>query len=382
MSIFIDNLSSDLGWSKTGSWVDSTYSISSGVITLTAGAGGRDTSAWARSDFHGLNASITVKTSGGTSGIPQVHLRESSSGNYLIVYLDPSDASLHIGKVVAGVYTEFDSTASTITSGGTYTFTAKVFGNCLYGGVLANDTTETIFKDLKYISSDVSAFTGTNHGVGVTSGTQKYDTVDMRILESFINIVCVGDSNVGSDNRLYWPNLLLKRHFKEGFVSENQGAGGWSTQDVLDNLSTRVDPFVISGGNCDNILSIATGNNDFAVDHISAATAYSRQLSLIAYAKTLGYRCELATLIPFPYTGDPLTFVTDLNTLIRAGYITYEYSLCEIHDAFGAVDGQYGVNPANLVNADQIHYSTANGHPLAAGVHSASLVKKYRTSVS
>lgn len=381
MSIFLDQFNSDPTWVKVGSWVDSTYSISGGLNTLTAGTNAA-TSAWTRSGFEGLNASITVKAGPSTNGIPQIHLRESSSGNYLVVYLNPADNSLHIGKVSSGTYTEFDSVASSITSGGTFTFTAKVYGNCLYGGVQSNDGTGTVFKDLKYISSDVSAYTGTFHGIGVTSGTQKYDWVDMRILTRFTNVLCVGDSNVGADNRLYWPNLLLARHFNEGFVSENQGLSGKATQWFLDHEATTIDPFFITGVGVDNVLSIATGNNDFAVYDLTAAQAYAKQLDLMAYAKPLGWRIELATLIPFPYAGDPLTFVTDLNVLIRAGASIDGFTLCEIHNAFGAVDGVAGTSPSGLTESDLIHYTTASGHPLAAKTHSYSLTSNHRNPVT
>lgn len=381
MAIYIDTLDSDLGWSKTGSWCDSTYSITGGNIAITAGAGGANTSGYIRNQFDGLNATITVTTTGNITGIPQIHLRESSSGNYLKVYIDPSDASLHMGKVSGGVYTEISSISSAITSSGSFTFTAKVYGNCLYSAVRANDGTETIYKQLKYIDSSISAYKGTSHGIGASSGTVHYSFVDMRTLTSFTNVVCVGDSNVGNDNRYYWPNLLMKKHFFEGFVSENQGVGGKATQWFLDNESTTMTPFIITGDGVRNILSIATGNNDFAVYHLSAASCYAKQLQLITDAKAMGYSCELATLIPFVYTGDPLTFVTDLNTLIRAGYVSNGYTLCEIHNAFGATNGAYGVNPSNLVNSDQIHYSTSTGHPMAAQTHTKTLYKNYRIGV-
>lgn len=387
MSVYLDDLNADNGWSKVGSWVDSTQSVSSNVLNLTVGAGGKDTSAWCRTGFAGLNASIVVRTSGGTANIPQLHFRESSSGNYLTVFVDPSDSSLHIGKVVAGVYTEFDVISSLITSGGNFTIKGMVFGDMLYGAVLTNDGTETIYKDIKYIGSDVSAFTATAHGLGVTTSTQKYDWVDMRTLDTLMNVVCVGDSNVGPDNRNYWPNLLLKRHFKEGFVSENQGVGGWSTQDIITNYATKVDPFVVTGKGAINILVIATGNNDFAQDAISPSTCHTRQLAVIAHALTIGYnKFFIPTLIPFPYADrggyTAIDFVTQLNTLIRAGDDVEGYTLVEIHDAFGAVDGQYNVSPSNLVNSDQIHYSTANGHPLAAATHSHVIVQNYRDSVT
>ena len=380
MAVFIDDFSSDLGWSKVGSWVDSTYAISSGKMTLTAGAGGKNTSAYTRTGFEGLNASITVTTGSPNTGIPQIHLREDSSGNYLVVYIDYNDGTLNIGKVSSGTYTSFASTSSAIISTGAFTFTAKVFGNCLYGAVRSNDGSETIYKQLKYIGSEVSNYKGRFHGIGVTSGTQKYDEIDMRTLDKFTNVVCVGDSNVGADNRLYWPNLLMKRHFKEGFISENQGVSGQDTQYFITNFSTTVTPFVVTGTGVDNVLSIATGNNDFRLG-VSVATTYSRQVSLMTSAKALGYRCELATLIPFVFSGDPLTFVTQLNTSIRDGYVTNGYTLCEIHNAFGAVNGSYGVNPPDLVNSDGIHYTTATGHPLAAAVHSHSLVRNYRNPV-
>lgn len=386
MGIFLDSLDADNGWSKVGSWVDSTYNITGGINTLTAGAGGANTSAWTRTGFEGLNASITVNITN-IASTPQIHLRESSSGNYLKVYLDYATGSLNIGKVVAGTYTSLGTIASSINNAGTYTFTAKVYGNCLYGAILAADGTENVFKQLVYIGSDVSAFTGIFHGIGITENTQKYNWIDMRTLTHLTNVVCVGDSNVGADNRLYWPNQMMKRRFKEGFISINQGTGGYSTQAIYDERATRIDPYFITGQGVDNIVSIATGNNDYAVDSMTAAQAYAVQQTLMAYCKTLGYRVELATLIPFPYTQgarptSSLVFVDDLNTLIRAGASVDGFTLCEVHNSFGAVDGQLGTSPSGLTNADAIHYSTATGHVLAAKTHLYTLARNSRLPVT
>ena len=380
MSAYLDPFNADANWIKAGAWVDSTKSVASGSMTMTVGAGGAGSSAWKKDGLEGWNCSITVRAGASITGIPQIHLRESSATNYLVVYLNHSDATLNIGKVVAGVYTSLGSIASSIGPTGTYTFTGKVFGNCLYGAIKTADGLENVFKQLIYIGADISAFTGTSHGIGLTTGTQKYDWVDMRILDRLTNVVCVGDSNVGTDNRLFWPNQMMKRRFNEGFISINQGTGGYSTQDIYDERLTRIAPYVIQGA--DNVVSIATGNNDFAREDKTAAEAYAVQQTLMTYCKSLGYRCELATLIPFPYAGDPLTFVTDLNTLIRAGASVDGFTLCEIHNAFGATNGQYGVSPSTLVNADQIHYSTGTGHPLAAKTHLLTLARNDRYPVT
>lgn len=383
MAVFLDDFNSDAGWSKVGSWVDSTYSISNGINTLTAGTGA-DTSAWTRTGFEGWNATITVNITN-IASTPQIHLRESSSGNYLKVYLDYATSTINIGKVVSGTYTSLGSIACGINNAGTYTFTAKVFGNCLYGAILSAAAPYNVFKQLIYIGSDVSAFTGTKHGIGITQNTQKYNWIDMRTLTKFTNVVCVGDSNVGPDNVSFWPNQMMKRRFNEGFIAVNQGYSGYSTQDVYDDRATRIDPYVVQGA--DNIVSIATGNNDYAVESKTAAQAYAVQQTLMTYCKTLGYRVELATLIPFPYTQGArpttsLVFVDDLNTLIRAGASVDGFTLCEIHNAFGATDGQYGVSPSDLVNSDQIHYSTATGHLLAARTHLYTLARNSRLPIS
>lgn len=383
---YLDNFNADAGWVKTGSYVDSAYSVSSGSMTMTAGAGGADTSGWVKDGMTGLNASITVRAGASISGIPQIHLRESSSGNYLVVYLNGSDGTLNIGKVVSGVYTSFGSIASSIANNGTYTFTGKVYGNCLYGAILSADGLNNVFKQLVYINADVSSFTGQNHGIGVTSGTQKYDWVDMRILDSFVNVVCVGDSNVGADNRLFWPNQMMKNRFKEGFISINQGTGGYSTQAIYNERSTRIDPYFITGTNVKNIVSIATGNNDYAVESKTAAQAYAVQQTLMTYCKSLGFTVELATLIPFPYTQGArpttsLVFVDSLNALIRANPTIDGFTLCEIHSAFGAVDGQQGTSPSGLTNVDAIHYSTASGHVLAARTHLLTLSRNARYAI-
>lgn len=386
MAVFLDDFNSDAGWSKVGSWVDSTYSISNGINTFTAGAGGADTSAWTRTGFEGLNASITVNITN-IASTPQIHLRESSNGNYLKVYLDYATASLNIGKVVAGTYTSLGTIASGVNNAGTYTFTAKVYGNCLYAAILSAAAPYNVSRQLVSIGSDISAFTGTKHGIGLTQNTQKFNWVDMRTLEKLTNVVCVGDSNVGSDNAAYWPNQMMKRRFNEGFISWNQGHPGYSTQDIYDERSTRIDPYFITGQGADNIVSIATGNNDYAVESKTAAQAYAVQQTLMTYCKSLGYRVELATLIPFPYTQgarptSSLVFVDDLNTLIRANPSIDGYTLCEIHTAFGATNGQLGTSPSGLTNSDEIHYSTADGHPLAARTHLYTLARNSRLPIT
>ena len=390
MGVFIDHFEKDAGWGKVGSYVDSTYNITGGIDTLTAGAGGVDTSAWCRTGFEGWNASITANITN-IASTPQIHLRESSQGNYLKVYLDYATGTLNIGKVVGGTYTSLGSIACGINNAGTYTFTAKVFGDCLFAAILSAASPFNVYKQLYYIGSDISAFTGIFGGIGLTVNTQKFNWVDMRTLTRLTNVVCVGDSNVGSDNAAYWPNQMLKRRFNEGFISFNEGTGGYSTQDIYDERATRIAPYFIAGA--DNVVSIATGNNDYAVESKTAAQAYAVQQTLMTYCKSLGYRCELATLIPFPYTQGArpttsLVFVDDLNTLIRAGASVDGFTLCEIHNAFGATDGQLGVNPLDvsdtsksLVNADQIHYTTTLGHPLAAKTHLFTLNKNSRTSI-
>lgn len=379
MSIFLDDFNSDAGWSKVGVWVDSTYSISGGENTLTAGTN-KDTSAWTRTGFEGRNVSITVRAGASVTGTPQIHLREASSGNYLIAYIDPNDGTLNIGKVVAGTYTSLGSVAiSSFSSANTYTFTAKVWENLLFASYLRTQSDGDIGGQIESISSDVNNFTGTGAGIGVTSGTQKYAWIDFRNLETLTNVVCVGDSNVGPDNRLFWPNQMMKRRFTNGFVSRNKGAGGYSTQDVYDDRATKIDPYIVS--KADNVLSIATGNNDF-VDGLSAAATYVKQQTLMTYAKGLGYRIELATLIPFVYAGDPLAFVTSLNTAIRAGASVDGFTLCEIHNAFGATDGVAGVVPTSLVQADEIHYTTATGQPLATRTHLHVLKRNDRNPVT
>lgn len=385
MFTVFDDFNVDAGWVKTGSWVDSTKSVSAGVLTLTAGAGGAGSSAWKKDGLVGRNVSITVRAGASVVGTPQIHLRETDASNYLVAYIDPNDGTLNIGKVVAGVYTSFASVAiSAFNSASTYTFTAKVFNNILFASYLRTQSDGDVGAIIEKIHADVSGFTGTTHGIGVTSGTQKYDWVDMRILEGLTNVVCVGDSNVGADNRLYWPNQMQKRRFREGFIARNQGTGGYSTQDIYDERATRIDPFVVSGAK--NIVSIATGNNDYAVESKTPSQAYDVQKTLIAYCQGLGYKCELATLIPFPYADragqTSLQFVDGLNTLIRGGPATYGYTLCEIHTAFGATNGQLGVVPTTLVNGDEIHYTTASGHPLAARTHLYTLARNERAPIS
>ena len=362
MSIFVDDFNFDNGWVKTGSWVDSAYSIANGVMTITAGVGGAGTSAYTRSDFISRNAVITVRAGVGVAGYPQIHLREASATDYLVVYINPSDGTFNIGKFVAGVYTSFGSTAiNSFNANGTYTFSGMVFENCLHGTMMRGDGSVDV--ELESISADVNGFIGMNHGIGLTSTTQKYDWVEMRILNSLVNVVAVGDSNVGPVNRLKWPEQMVKRRIGSDMLVRNKGVGGYSTQDVIDGYASLVTPFRVIGAR--NVMIVGTGNNDFAVETKTAAQAHAKQRELILLAQAEAWECQLNTLIPFEYAGDPLTFVQDLNTLITGGKTTYNYISADIYTAFGATNGSTAINPTTLRNADGIHY-TNSGHNLAA----------------
>src|SRR3990167_263714 len=362
MSIFVDDFNFDNGWIKTGSWVDSAYSIANGVLTITAGVGGAGTSAYTRSDFISRNAVITVRAGVGVAGYPQINLREASATDYLVVYINPSDGTFNIGKFVAGVYTSFGSTViNSFNANSTYTFSGMVFENCLHGTMMRGDGSVDV--ELESISVDVSGFIGMNHGIGLTSTTQKYDWIEMRILNSLVNVVAVGDSNVGPANRLMWPEQMVKRRLGSDILVRNKGIGGYSTQDVIDNYTDFVTPFRVIGAR--NVMIIGTGNNDFAVEAKTAAQAHAKQRELILLAQAEAWQCQLNTLIPFEYAGDPITFVQDLNTLITGGKTTYNYISADIYTAFGAVVGSTAVSPTTLRNADGIHYTTA-GKSLAA----------------
>src|SRR3990172_5480686 len=362
MPIFLDDFSADIGWVKTGSWVDSTYNIANGVMTITVGAGGAGTSAYTRSGFISRNAVITVRAGASVAGYPQIHLREASGTDYLVVYIDPSSGTFNIGKVVAGVYTSFGSSAiASFAAGNTYTFSGLVFENCLHGVMMRADGRVDV--ELESISADVNNFVGMNHGFGLTSTTQNYDWVEMRTLSSLVNVVAVGDSNVGPANRLMWPEQVVKRRLGGDIIARNKGVGGYSTQDVIDNYAAFVTPFRVNSAR--NVMIIGTGNNDFAVEAKTAAQAHAKQRELILLAQAEAWECQLNTLIPFEYAGDPLTFVQDLNTLITGGKATYNYISADIYTAFGATAGSTAVNPTTLRNADGIHYTTA-GKNLAA----------------
>lgn len=362
MSIFVDDFSTDNGWVKTGAWVDSAYSIANGVMTITAGAGGAGTSAYTRSGFVSRNASIATRAGASVAGYPQIHLRETSATDYLVVYIDPSNGTFNIGKFVAGVYTSFGSSAiASFAAGNTYTFSGIVFENCLHGVCMRADGNVDV--ELESISADVNGFLGTNHGIGLTSTTQKFDWVEMRTLSSMVNVVAVGDSNVGPTHRLMWPEQMTKRRLGDALITRNKGVGGYSTQDVIDNYATFVTPYKVTGAR--NVMIVGTGNNDFAVEAKTAAQAHAKQRDLILLAQAEGWECQLNTLIPFEYAGDPLTFVQDLNTLITSGKVTYNYISADIYTAFGATVGSTAVSPTTLRNADGIHYTTA-GKNLAA----------------
>lgn len=378
MPIFLDTFTSDLGWIKTSnSYVDSTSSISGGVLTITKGAGGSTTSAWTRTGFVGSNAVIRVKTSGGTNGSPEIHLRETDQNNFLVCRIDRTAVKFVMGKVVAGVYSEIASLSITnYTSALNYTFSALVFGNCFHA-TLWNEAAGKLLE-LEIISSDISAFTGTKHGLGhgySGAGTNSsFDEVEMRTLDTIDNIVCLGNSNVstqtitdlggGAWSKTYdddngYPLLMQRKRLGSGMIARARGVSGVIMDTVISSLSTTLDPYKITGAR--NIVVLSCGNNNYTTSGDDGATCYADFQTFISTVKTNGWEVAICTIIPFTWESNPqgaVDFVDELNSQIRAGVSVDGFTLVEIWSAFGCDTGIDGVNPSSLRGADGIHYTT------------------------
>lgn len=397
MPIFTDTFSSDLGWVKTGnSYVDSTSSITGGVLTLTKGASGYKTSGWTRTGFTGANAVIRVRTSGGTNGSPHIRLRETDQNNFLICQFDRGAGKFAIGEVVSGTYTEIASLSVTnYTASLDYTFGALVFGNCFHA-TFWNEAAGKLLE-LEIIDSSISAFTGTVHGLGLgysgAGTTAGFDSVEMRTMSVFDNIVALGNSNVntqaqtdlggGAWSRIYdddngWPFIAQKQRLGSEMIVRGRGVSGVVMSTVTSSLSTTLDPYKITGAR--NIVVLSCGNNNFTNESDTGAACYTEMQTWLAAVKASGWQPAICTNIPFTYTPSAVTFIDDLNTLIRNNATSDGFTLIDLHSAFGCTAGVDAVNPSTLRGGDGIHFS-ATGKVLASKTVLKAISRNERNSI-
>jgi len=381
MARFYDQFRTDSGWVKAGSYVDSTKSISSNVLTFTFGTT-EGKSAWKKDGWGGRNVSIVCRAGASVAGYPQIHLRETDENNYLVSYINPNDGTLNIGHVTSGSYTSLGSVSITsFNSASTYTFCAEVWENCFHAVILRTDGNVDV--RVENISSTVENFTGTSGGIGLKTGTQKYAWCIFRTLDYFVSAVAVGDSNVGASHYTMWPEQLLKKKLGQGFVIRNHGTAGYSTAAIYNDRNARIAPYA-GVKKAKNLVIIGTGNNDFAVESKTASQTYDVQKTLISYCQGLGFECQLNTLMQFVYTPDARQFVEDLNGLILGGRSTYNYTSADIYTAFGCVAGSTDVNPAELRNTADggIHYSSPTGRSYASTIIARTAFNSERRAVT
>lgn len=393
MPTFLDNLNSDLGWVKTGAYGDATAAFSNGAMTLTKGAS-YTTSAYMRSGFFGRNAGIKITTSGGTNGSPEIHLRETDQNNFLVARIDRAAVKFVIGKVVSGTYTEIASLAmANYTTSINYTFWAEVYEDC-FRACLINDTANRLLE-LEQIDSSISAFTGTKHGLGLNGTSTAFDSVMMRTYDTLLNVVSVGDSNVGVNTygagslSGSWTgttlptsgtNVMTARRATMGMFSRNRGVAGYSAADILAAKATLIDPYKVTGA--DNLIVISAGNGDYAYEDLTAAQAWVSRQSLMTSLKASGWRIVNCTIIPFSWSpqASTQTFVDTLNATILANTVADGYTSVDVHAAMGCTVGVNAVDPAELREDDNIHF-TIKGRALWAKTVLRSIFNNERTPI-
>lgn len=397
MAVYTDTFTSDLGWVKTGSsYVDASASVSGGALTITKGAGGYKTSGYTRSLLVGLNAVIKVRTSGGTNGSPHIRLRETDQDNFLMCQFDRGAAKFAIGKVVAGTYTELASLAVTnYTSALNYTFSALVFGNCFHASFW-NEAAGKLLE-LEIISSDISAFTGTRHGLGHgysgAGTTAAFSSVEMRSLDTMDNVVCLGNSNVntqamtdlggGAWSRIYdddngFPMIMQRQRLGSGMIVRAKGVSGIVMSTVIANLATTLDPYKITGAR--NIVVLSCGNNNFTNEDDTGAECYAEMQTWLTAVKTSGWEPFICSIIPFDWTPSSQDFVDELSSYIRTQAPVDGYTCIDIWLAFGCDSGNPDTNPTTLRGADGIHY-TASGKDLAASTVLRAIARNDRNTI-
>ncbi len=357
--IFRDNLNVDSGWKKTGAWVDSTKDILGGSISLSGGTSYK-TKSWTKTGLEGLNVVLTAEYSPSVAQYHQLHVRASASNNFLLCY--QNNGNFYIGKTDPGL-TAFSSVAIIdYDASKTYIMELLVFGDMLMGTLY--DSNGDVNVQLIERSATISGFTGTKTGFGAAT-IATYTRVAGRVLNTYYNIVCFGDSNTSGlkveDWEAYAQQIQKKRKTSD-VTAINAGIGGDKVQDLIDRQATDLDPFFTSGAK--NIAMIFIGTNDAST--LTAAQSWANMQTLITAVKAAGWIVFMCT---YPHSfgnNAKIDFINDLEDLVSTNELAEGYTLVDLYIAFGCADdtGNF-VTPGLQADGDTLHFSP-RGHRLVA----------------
>lgn len=211
------------------------------------------------------------------------------------------------------------------------------------------------------------------HKTGISS--------QVSIPDNYIGSVIVCDGNsltygVGSSSppTSSYPTFLknLDPFVNDNSTIYNLGVGGQTTQQMIDDAITQVDPLYNS-----NVRSVVVAweiGNDIGING-DVTGSISRYASYCSARKSTGFKVVAVTLTPRSQStsfGDTIpqynTKLGQANTLLRSGYMTYADALCDI----AADDRFQNYNPTYYAS-DNVHYSD-QGYEIVAQLVKQSLL--------
>jgi lysophospholipase L1-like esterase len=222
-----------------------------------------------------------------------------------------------------------------------------------------NELTECIGKIGSYVvamnryidSSGFNTLTGIGNGFGA-NGTATYKNyLKASVLDEYINIVCLGDSNTlgnGLTLKQTYPAQLQAKYFDKNVGVINKGVSGNRVSQVASRLSTDVYSQKISGAR--NIVILQIGTND-ATDGTAANTIYNNIINnLVSPIQRQGFEVWLSTVPVRANNSAALTIVKSLNTLILSNTRSNK-----ILDLYALTVDTSDTIIANTLQADNLH---------------------------
>ena len=273
-----------------------------------------------RSSFPQRNGLITVTTSGGCGGNPQLHLRYTNPNNIgMVFYIDDNTSVPTFVQMNAGAFNNLATgpQLSPFSTSNNYQLVVKTFENLCHGLVLSGGL--VVSDNTICGNSFFAGSSSISNGIGASSNTQAYTNVSSQRFNNYTNFLCIGDSNtagvVGPYLQLgeHWVQQLNTNYINSPVTFNNCGFSGDTTYETLSGFSSRIQPKFVQGAN--NIAMIYIGTNDVSGNNghtYNLANSVSNLTTIISNLKAMGVAVWLLIYQP---RNDNSTWNVNLNVL-------------------------------------------------------------------
>jgi len=299
----------DNEWEVSNSDTDSTFTVSGGKLTITEGPGNFRLASWSERNSYGKNIVISVDINANIKSA-MLNFRRTVSSDYLLIFYANSTAHFRFSKVVSSITTTVveNTLSPALSNAATFNWEIKVFNN--HVSAILRDATGEILSMIASNDSILETFIDPITGLASQSSSDipQFDNYKSKIIENFVNVVCLGDSNTqrlaaSLDFGRNYPALMLDKFKNESVTIINEGLAGDKIAEVDARLSTALFPRRTKEAR--NIATLLIGTNDFGrstVDTVVNATA--ALTTLIQNIMKDGWELYLMTY--FPANGDEL----------------------------------------------------------------------------